>query len=100
MGVTVGRRVDVDVQQSRPALGMRELETGLLLGLTKGRVVRQLASLEVATGLHPTTEALVQVEDRPSRPGDYRRSGHVDRTRLLVERAVEPVELEEDPLLR
>jgi hypothetical protein len=97
MGVTVRGRVNVHVKQPRTPGRMGELQPRLFFRLAESRVVWHLTGLEVTAGLHPTAEALVEMEDRAARPDHHCRAGHMHRIRILVEGLLQPFELLQDP---
>ncbi len=90
----------VKVDKLRAPLGVADRQTRFLPGLAQGRVPWSLARLEVAAWLHPTAQALVQVQYRAARPGDDRGAGHVHRVGVAVKRVGEAIELGQEPLAR
>lgn len=98
VGVTTTAGVHVDVDQRRNAIGIdrsgeRDVQTGLLGRFTQRCFPRSLTGVDVTTRLQPQAEALVFQQQDPPRSHHDRRTRHVNRVQVLVERILEPVHL-------
>jgi len=98
MGVAEGGLVHVDVDEQRAAGWMLDAQAQLLGRLTPGRRGRGLAGVDVAAGLHPDAEPLVEVQDRAAPAHHDARRGDVGRVGVLVARRGQPGELREEAL--
>ncbi len=78
---------------------MRHVQAQLLDGLSPGGHGRRLPGVDVAAGLHPAGETLVQMQDRAPAADDDGRRGDVHGVGLLVERIVEAIELGQEAVL-
>ena len=99
MGVPVRRLVHIEMEQQRTGRRVRDGETELLGRLAQRSLVRCLARVDVATGLHPDAELLVAVEHGTAPPDDNARRRHVGRAGVLVAGRAEPAELGQEALL-
>ena len=78
---------------------MRHVQPELLDRLAPGGLGWRLAGVDVAAGLHPAAETLVEVEDRAPGAHDDGRRGHVGGVGVLVVGIVEAVELGQEARL-
>jgi hypothetical protein len=99
MGVACGRLVDIEMDEAGAIVGMADHQACLLFRLPKGGIPRGLLRVDVATGLHPAVEALVEMEDGAPSPHDDGRSGQVDGVGVLVERSGQAVQRAQNQFL-
>ena len=84
MGVAMSSHVDIEVDQVWTAGRVLDGEAQLLGRLALGRDVRCLAGVDVATGLHPDAQTLVEMQDRAAPPDDDARRSDVGGPGMLV----------------
>ena len=92
VGVAACGGVDVEVDEERPGTRVLDREPELLNGLAPRRRGRRLPGVDVAAGLHPDAETLVEVQYGAARTDHDPRCGDVGGIGVLVARSGEPVQ--------
>lgn len=92
-------RVYIDVKEHGRMVWVGGDDPRLLGGLTHRSVPGSFAVIDVSSRLQPQAEPLMPVKEGATWPAHDGRSGDVDGTGMLIERAVEAVQLNQESAL-
>ncbi len=93
MGMTLGCRVDIDMDDRGNPAEVRGGEAGLFQYLPQRRVFGPFAFIDVSAGLNPDAEPLVFMKDDTAPAHHDRRGRYVDRATVFGEGTIEPIKL-------
>lgn len=82
----VSRLVHIDVNQQGPAVGVVQIETGLLDGFASSTHFRRFARFQVTSRLHPAVESAMSVQEYTTPTDHDGRGGDMGEISVPVER--------------